>query len=223
MRRQNSLFPFGQVVRDGAARAGVPTLPWRRLLRASASVVHAHDGKAALVAPLLAARGHPSLVRNQHFVRPASVNRRGSGGPAQSSLTAFNPSFSTGTVCLRGGSGCRRRASRDTYCRGRRDTARDRLPDQKIVDAARMRRQEGQISIVVSAGRLEHERRFDVLLRAIPRVRQSFFHMPVRDRWPGAAEVELRRLEGELGIGHQSRGRVGCLGSTRYWPMATST
>jgi len=187
---------------DAAKQLGIPVAAPAAAARARAAVVHAHDGRSALVSSLLSMVGNASLIRTQHFVRPASVNRRGGGRHASVLAHRLLNRRFDGYIAV---SEASRAAALQRHETGRAQLAvippGIELPSPEAVDAARTRREESmRAPVVVSAGRLERERRFDVLLSAIPLVRERFPTCRIVIAGSGSAEQQLRRLAEDLGV-----------------------
>jgi glycosyltransferase involved in cell wall biosynthesis len=188
-------------LRREAAAAGVPLRPILAGAPGEADIVHTHDGRSAVVGSIRAALGRAALVRTQHFVRPASAARPGWRG--DSSLVAHRliNSRLDGYVCV---SDAAARAAQE-----RRDVAGAALvvipPGVRVASAreaeqARTARAQATAPVVVTAGRLEQERRIDVLLDAIPLVRVNFPDCRFVIAGTGKAEAELKSRARELGV-----------------------
>jgi glycosyltransferase involved in cell wall biosynthesis len=141
------------------------------------------------------------LVRTQHFVRPASAFRTGAAGQASIRAHRILNRAYDGYIAV---SEAARIAAWE-----RNETARARvavippgirLPNPEMVAAAKRQRASGSPPIVVSAGRLEPERRFDVLIRAMPAVLAAFPSCRFTIIGSGAAEPDLRKLALDLGV-----------------------
>ncbi len=190
-----------RVLRHEAAAAGVPVRSILGSMRGNDHIVHTHDGRSALVGYVRAAVGRAVYVRTQHFVRPASEARPGWRG--NSSLLAHRliNSRLDGYVCV---SAAAARAARE-----RRDTANVpltvippgvRLASAEQAEEAATKRAEAAHPVVVTAGRLERERRIDVLVDAIPLIRRRFPDCRFVIAGAGKAEGELKSRARELGI-----------------------
>lgn len=204
-----------EVLKAYAREQGVPAPSLLSELRIRASIVHVHDGQAALVGPVLAARSRARLVRTQHFVRPASSTRTGIFGEASRLAQRLVNRQYAGYIAVSEAARAAAVARKETHNVARVVVIPPgiRLPDLQEVAAARRRREAGPV--VASAGRLERERRFDVLIRAIPRVLESFPSCSFKLIGSGAAEEELRHLAGELGVAQ-------AVGWTGWLPEITS-
>jgi glycosyltransferase involved in cell wall biosynthesis len=77
-----------------------------------------------------------------------------------------------------------------------------RLPAPDAVARARASREQAKRPLVASAGRLETERRFDVLLRAMPGVLKRLPECRFVIAGSGSAEGGLKRLAARLGVEH---------------------
>lgn len=163
--------------------------------RSKPDIIHIHDGAAAVVGWLLARRGQAALVRTQHFVSPASATRTGVLGLASRLVHRRLNRRLDGYVCV---SEAAARAARN-----RRDASGAQvavippgvhLASAEQVAQATTGRARSASPIVASAGRLELERRFDVLLEAIPIVLQTFpdCRFVIAGRGKAAAELRAR-------------------------------
>jgi len=195
--------PFADVLRDHARLQGIPADPVNRVALGQVSLVHAHDGRAAMIAPLLARRSRALLVRTQHFVQPASAGRSGFVGYTSRRAHRMLNHRLDGYIAVS-------EAARSAAIE-RNETADAavavippgiRLPDVEALAVAQSRRVQASELVVVSAGRIEHERRFDVLLRAIPGVLEQFPTCRFVLAGSGSAEEELRGLASRLAIAH---------------------
>lgn len=158
--------PGATVLPSEAVRRGIPCLSLTAAALRSARVVHAHDGKAALVARALVSGTKMRFVRTQHFVIPASAVRPGVIGTISTwAQRAVNRRVDAYVAVSA--------AARDAAAR-RRDVDPSKVrviaPGVKLATAAVAQRAAKARSAtnvaVVSAGRLERERRFGVLLEA---------------------------------------------------------
>jgi glycosyltransferase involved in cell wall biosynthesis len=189
------------VLRRRAAAAGVPVRPILAALRGEADIVHAHDGRSAVVGSVRAALCRTALVRTQHFVRPASAARPGWRGDSSLLAHRLINSRLDGYVCVS-------RAAAEA-ARERRDTGGAalvvippgvRLASAEQAEHARTKRTQAVQPLVVTAGRLERERRIDILLDAIPLVRRGFPDCRFLIAGAGKAEEELKSRARELGL-----------------------
>jgi glycosyltransferase involved in cell wall biosynthesis len=188
------------LIREAIA-SHVPIYSWLGSTRFRPDVVHVHDGRSAVFGTLLARSRHVALVRTQHFVRPASVMRH---GPSRSFSMALHRRLNRradGYIAVS------RAAQAAAVARGETGRARlaviapgIRLPSKDLIETARSARKRAQTPLVASAGRLEEERRFDVLLQAIPHVRKRQPQCRFIIAGAGSAEPELRGLAHKLGV-----------------------
>jgi glycosyltransferase involved in cell wall biosynthesis len=189
------------VLRREASTAGIPLLAILSTELSDLDIVHAHDGRSAVVGSVHATLGRAALVRTQHFIRPASAARPGWRG--ESSLLAhrlINRRLD-GYVCV---SEAAAEAAKE-----RRDTngaalvvipSGVRLASAEHAEQARTERANAARPVVVTSGRLERERRIDILLDAIPLVRRGFPHCRFVIAGTGKAEGELQSHAQQLGI-----------------------
>lgn len=175
----------------------------RKLATAPPDVVHLHDGRSAVAGTLLAAPTSALVVRSQHFVRPASVERTGWRGPASLALHRTLNRGVDGYVAVS-------RSVADAALE-RRDTRGAEvvvippgieLPADSIVEAACARRAARPDPVVAVIGRLEAEKGVATLVRALPRLLALVPSCRFVVAGTGAVGPELRRLAGELGVDH---------------------
>jgi len=204
--------PSASRLRHEAAAAEIPVLPsarWGRcpwvvaLAREIAAepphVLHVHDGRAAGVGILLSFLARRPLVRTQHFVHPASVERGGLRGRVSRAMHRFLNRRLDGYVAVSRAVASGARARRET---GRAEVivippAVD-LPSHDAASRAQRERRRIADPVVAFAGRFEAERQLDVLLRAVPRVLEQMPQSRFVLAGSGAAERSLRTLAGEL-------------------------
>jgi len=192
-------------LRTQASRSAVPLRPLRPSrgwARADApDVVHVHDGRSAVIGAAMAATAGAALVRTQHFVRPASAERAGLRGRLSVGVHRLINRRLDGYICV---SAAAARAARN-----RRDATRARsvvippgvaIPSSTQVEEAVAARSAAPHPVILSAGRLEPERRFDVLLDAIPTVLRSVPDCEFLIAGAGSAETDLKAQVGSLGV-----------------------
>jgi D-inositol-3-phosphate glycosyltransferase len=166
------IAPAGaQKLRSVSRQDGIPCRSyWDRGAFAEVDVFHVHDGRSALAGWALATGRGTALVRTQHFVQPASAGRprilRSGSLLAHRLLNRRVDAYIAVSEA----------ASRAP---GERDAPSDRMcvispgielvPEAVLSAAAQARARSAQMT-VVSAGRLDPERCFDVLLDAVPEV-----------------------------------------------------
>lgn len=165
------------------------------------NVIHAHDGKAAIVATALSKLMDGMLIRTQHFSRPASLER---GGLRGSASLRFHRSLNRKldgyiAVSQHVADGARERCETGTAKLVVIPPGID-LPTEMVVGQARTARREMSHPVVAFVGRLEPERRLDVLLRAVPLVRARFPDCQFVLAGSGGGEGELKLLASDLGI-----------------------
>ena len=193
--------PFTRVLRAEARRRGIPTATLRDLTRGS-GILHVHDGRAALLLTPVTAGGARCVVRTQHFVYPASEHR--AGGAGWLSLRAHRAINKR----LDGYVAVSEEALAAARSRGEVGNVPVAviapgiaLPDEAALLRARTTRARSTQHVVVTAGRLEPERRFDVLVRAIPAVIERFPGTRFVIAGSGACERDLQTLASDLGVG----------------------
>lgn len=206
--------PTATRLREEASAVGIPLLPARRfrprlwtaaLARSVADdppdVIHVHDGRAALAGALLSYVAGAVLLRTQHFTHPASAIRSGLSRRVSLALHRTLNRQLDGYVAVS-------RAVAEG-ARQRQETARTEitiippaidLPPAQAISRARAERAGLSDPVVVFAGRLEAERCLDVLLHAIPLVRERLPDCHFVLAGSGAAESDLRGLAARLDI-----------------------
>jgi glycosyltransferase involved in cell wall biosynthesis len=206
--------PRAERMRDEARRVGIPVMPargtskaWlvpvvRQLVRQPPDVVHAHDGRSALVAAALAPMTGATFIRTQHFHRPASVVRQGWRGGVSLSIQrqvnrrvrgyiAVSPSVAAAAE--------QREEIQDARLRVIPPGVE--LAELNEVEAARVARQALTAPTFAYIGRLEDEKQLDVLIRAIPWVIARRPDARFIVAGSGSAEAHLKSLA--LGEGVQ--------------------
>jgi glycosyltransferase involved in cell wall biosynthesis len=157
------------------------------------NVVHVHDGRSALAGSGVALVSGAALVRTQHFVRPASVERTGWQRQLSVGLHRVLNRRLDGYICVS--------AAAAEAAHARHDVARVPtvvippgvgMPSSGRLEAALQARSAATRPVVLSAGRLEPERRFDVLLDAIPIVLRTVPDCEFVIAGAGSAETDLR-------------------------------
>lgn len=206
--------PTGLRMRAEATDRSIPVRPpahvragtWllhvtRTIVTAPPHIIHVHDGRAAPVGALLAAMTGTTLVRTQHFTQPASEIRPGWRGRMSRALHRSVNRRVAGYVAVS-------RAAADA-ARGRHELGTALvavippgidLPADEVVADSRSWREGAGTLVVVSMGRLEPERRIDVLLAAIPMVRAEVPDCRFVIAGAGSAEQELRLSARRLGV-----------------------
>jgi glycosyltransferase involved in cell wall biosynthesis len=206
--------PGATRLREEATRAGIRVVPRRRarsgswavaaaheVLVDSPHVVHVHDGRSAIAAALVSSMTPAKLVRTQHFARPASLDRAGFARHASLTLhrrvNARLDGYTAVSQCVADGAVQRCEAERAKVVVIPPAIV---LPGADATAAARASRAGLHRPVVVFAGRLDAERRLDVLLRAIPELRAAVPGCHLMLAGAGAAETDLRALARELGV-----------------------
>lgn len=206
--------PSANVMRGNAAALGIAVHPARHRLRApwpvaiagsvgdlTPDLVHVHDGSSTAVGVLLARRWSCPLVRTQHFVRPASVERRGWRG------TASRAAQRVMNRAVRGYIGVSRAALKAVEARGETGRALvtvippgvDPASEAEAAKAEAWRRI-AEKPVVAYIGRHEPEKRLEVLLEAIPQVLQAVPACRFVVAGGGSVEAELRQRARQLRI-----------------------
>lgn len=193
--------PFTRVLRAEARRRAIPIATLRDLARGS-GILHVHDGRAALLLiPVTAGSAH-CVVRTQHFVYPASEHRTGRAGRlSRQAHRAINERLDGYVAVSEQALAAARRRGEVGNVPVAVIAPGIVLPDEAALLRARMTRARSTEHVVVAAGRLEPERRFDVLVRAIPTVARRFPGTRFVIAGSGACEHDLQTLASDLGIG----------------------
>jgi glycosyltransferase involved in cell wall biosynthesis len=193
--------PSAKALRANAKEASIPIAGVSDLASRQVCVAHFHDGRAALSIPVYAATRDAVLLRTQHFVLPASGARSGAAGHATRWLHRQLNRQLDGYIAV---SEAARQAAVE-----RGDVNGPSLsvippgvgiPDEAMMASVRLLRQASDRKVVLTSGRLEYERRIDVLLTAMPEVLQRFPECRLMIAGSGAAEADLRREALKLGV-----------------------
>ncbi len=150
-----------------------------------------------LLAPLAGA----VLVRTQHFLRPASLERSGNRQRASLALHRSLNRRLRGYVAISA-------TVAEAACLRREVAVADivvippaiQLPDERAVSAARAARHNLAAPVVAFAGRLVVERRLDRLIRAMPLVLERLPACRLIIAGTGEAEEHLKTLAAALGV-----------------------
>lgn len=184
-----------------ARKEAVAVRSWRSALRLRVDVVHVHDGRSMLFGVLLAGRGRAALVRTQHFVQPASALRKGmTGWLSLQAHRLFNRRLD-GYIAV-SDAALRAASARNDVVSARTAVVPPgiTLPPDELMATAREERARVEHPTVVSAGRLEPERHFHVLIEAIPLVRARHPGVQCVIAGAGSAEAELKMLAARLAV-----------------------
>lgn len=206
--------PSADRLRAEARAAGIPLRPsararpraWlagvaRSLTARPVDVIHLHDGRAALAGTLLGPLGRGLVVRSQHFTHPASVERTGWRREASLRLHRAMNGRLDGYVAVS--------QSVADAARERRETGAAQvaiippgieLPGEETLARARVVRRETPAPVVAFVGRLEAEKRLDVLLHAVPDVLEELPGCRFVVAGSGGAEQEWRQLAAQLRV-----------------------
>ncbi len=163
-------------------------------------VLHAHDGRSMLGAVYASAGRRIVLVRTQHFVAPASTER----APVMRAISqlghrALNSRLD-GYVCVS------REAARAAMARREVGLPVEVIaPGIQIPTDAEWQRSVTERAaaghpVVVSAGRLDHERSFETLIHAIPEIRTRHPAAEFVIAGDGEVTAELKALAQTLGV-----------------------
>lgn len=186
-----------------ARHEDVPTYSLMSSVCLRPSVVHVHDGRSAMLGWLLASMIGVTLVRSQHFVHPASAVRDSLNGTISRAIHRVINRRVDGYVAVSQAAMAAALARGDlAHAKAAVIASGIRLPTQNLVERARVERKRLAAPVVASAGRLERERRFDVLLRAIPEVHERQPECRFVIAGAGSAEGELKALAEELSVDH---------------------
>ncbi len=193
--------PGAHAVQAEARRRSIPEITpvaaWR-----NAKVVHAHDGVSSAAASLFVVSRDAVFVRSQHFLEPGSATRRKRLG--QLSLAVHRQINRRVDQYVAVSEAARFAA----LSRGDIDDARVVVvpsgihvaPEGNVASARAWRRRASSCPTVVSAGRLEAERRFDVLLRAVPLVLRESGRCRFVVAGDGSHADALRGLAAKLSV-----------------------
>jgi glycosyltransferase involved in cell wall biosynthesis len=164
-------------------------------------IVHVHDGHSAVIGLALAVRSQSALIRTQHFLRPASSFKT---GWRRSLFTLLHRSLNRrvdGFIAIS--------EAVAEAAEGRGETGSaivDVIPpgiiipdDGVVVTAVQERARVGEPTFA-SAGRLEPERQFDLLLDALPYVLDALPNAQLLISGSGSAEPQLRDQVNRLGL-----------------------
>lgn len=166
------------------------------------SVVHAHDGISALVGAVVAARSRAAFVRTQHFVRPASAERSGPGRTASLALHRALNRRLDGYIVVSSAAAAAARTRRDAVrARSAVIGSGAALAEREQVEQAGRSRAAAAEPVIVSAGRLWPERRFDVLVDALPAILARHPGCRVVIAGAGPAGPALRAQADRHGVG----------------------
>ncbi len=206
--------PSADRLRAEAVAAGIPVHPpagsrpraWigavaQHVAAEPPAIIHLHDGRSALAGMLLGPLGRGLVVRTQHFTHPASAQRRGWRRDASLGLhRALNRKLN-GYVAV---------SQSVAAAAAERNETRDsevvvippgiELPGAGALALARAVRGGQSHPAVAYIGRLEAEKRLEVLLRAVPRVLNELPSCRFIIAGSGAAEEGLRRLARRLEV-----------------------
>jgi glycosyltransferase involved in cell wall biosynthesis/O-antigen ligase len=199
--------PGARRLRAEAAAAGVPVLPaaGARLLEILEGdpphVIHAHDGRSAVLGWRLASSGPTRLVRTQHFIETASAGRRGwlraASLAAHRALNADVDAFVAVSASV----------AEAAKTRGEADPRKvvvippgTELPTLDDVRSARAARRKQRAPMVAFVGRLEAEKSVSLLLCAAALVVERLPGCRFVIAGAGSLEDELRGLARSLGI-----------------------
>ena len=206
--------PAAARMRAEAQAAGIPVHPsatrrprlWlgdvaRNVATESPDVVHLHDGRAAVAGALLAPLAGGLMVRTQHFTRPASVERSGLRGRMSRRLHRVLNRKLDGYIAVA------QRVLDGALERHETGGAEVvvispgiELPAESALSQARVLRDGLAHPVIAYIGRLETEKRLEILLDAVPRVRGKIPDCQFVIAGSGGAEKELRSLADRLEI-----------------------
>jgi glycosyltransferase involved in cell wall biosynthesis len=191
-----------EMLRREAIRREVPLrVGLGAAVKTSPSIIHVHDGRSAIFGLILSQVRRSYFLRTQHFVQTASATRR---EPRRTMSLVFQRLLNHQVDGFIGVSSAVVHAARSRHEIGAAPVvvipAGVVIPDDRVVAEARMTRVRAPCPVVLSAGRLEPERRFDVLLDAIPAVLNAAPNCRFLIAGSGSHEVKLRRQAAALGI-----------------------
>jgi glycosyltransferase involved in cell wall biosynthesis len=165
-------------------------------------ILHVHDGRAALAGALLARASPAVVVRTQHFVHPASVERPHVFSAASVALHRTLNRKLHGFIAVS--------EAVAVAARERRETGEAELvvippgvevPSEDALANAKRARAHTEPTVAY-VGRLESEKRLETLIHAIPRVRAHVPNCRFVIAGAGAAEADLKSLAQRLGADH---------------------
>jgi glycosyltransferase involved in cell wall biosynthesis len=206
--------PTADRLRAEATASGIPVLPsasarpgsWlaavaRDVVADPPGALHVHDGRSAIAGVLLSLVVRRPLIRTQHFERPASVERNGWSRRAALAMHRGLNRRLDGYIAV----------SQSVADRGleRAETGNAKvavippaieLPSDEAVSRAQSSRARMARPVVAFAGRLEAERRVDVLLQAAARVHEQLPDCHFVIAGSGNAAGDLKSLAHTLGL-----------------------
>lgn len=204
--------PSAAQLRRVAAASGIPIAPlshrgwWlgvvaRRLVRFPPDLVHVHDGRAAILVGLLAKLAGRPVLRTQHFVRPASAERTGWRRRGSLALhRAANRRLDAYVAVSRS-------AAEAACSRGETGEADVvvippgiDLPSEEAVRQAAIERLGLERPVIAYVGRLETEKRLELLLTAVPQVLELVPDCSFVIAGAGGEQQRLRLLAAQLEI-----------------------
>jgi glycosyltransferase involved in cell wall biosynthesis len=163
--------------------------------------IHVHEGRGALLGSLLAVHGRTPLIRTQHFTRTASALRRGWGRSGSLAAHRLVNKSLAGYIAV---SQAVLDAARARGELGVVPTAviSPGIPIAPMlsVEAAEKARTELGYPVIAFMGRLERERRVDLLLDAIPAVLRDAPNCRFLIAGSGKDEDRLQQQARRLGV-----------------------
>jgi glycosyltransferase involved in cell wall biosynthesis len=163
-------------------------------------VVHSHDGRSTLAGAFATSGRATRFVRTQHFVHPASMDRRGLTKTISYACHRTLNARLDGYICVS------REAARAAQGRGEVSAPVTvippgvAVPDALIWEESVAARSKVAHPVVVSAGRLEDERSFETFIRAVALVHPVNPTCRFLIAGDGEAGHGLRALAEELGV-----------------------
>jgi glycosyltransferase involved in cell wall biosynthesis len=200
--------PAAARLRAEAARAGAEIVDVRHVVhsRDRWDVVHVHDGAAAVIGWHTAQRSGARLVRTQHFVRPATVERTGWRRAASLVLhRALNADVDALVAVSESAAAAALERREVGAAKVSVIPPGIELPDEQQVERAVAARRELRDPVIAFVGRLEREKQLQLLLCAIPLVLRHLPRCTFAIAGSGSAEPELRALARQLRLGRSVR------------------
>lgn len=189
------------MLRSEAGRRGCPTCHLGDAVRMQPDVIHVHDGRSTLAGVALASVTGASLVRTQHFVLPATAHRRGWTYAASSCIHRMLNRRCRAYIAV---------SNAAALAATRRGEVRSStlrviypgidLPAAEALAVARYQRLHEPQPTILSAGRLEPERRFGLLLDAMPLIVQRMPTARLVIAGDGSAAKSLKRHAARLRV-----------------------
>lgn len=189
------------VVAADARHHGVEVTSYAGARRFQPDIVHVHDGHSAVIGLALAVASQSALIRTQHFLRPASTFKN---GWRRSTSMLLHRSLSRrvdGYIAV-SDAVAEAAARRGETGFGVVEVIPPGIviPDDGVVVKEVQQRTHVAEPTFASAGRLEPERQFDLLLDALPHVLDALPNAQLIISGSGSAEPQLRDQVKRMGL-----------------------